>query len=607
MSDKYRGSSINRFRKMGKVTVASWLILSAACTTFAVDHSYLDKGQYESLESGIIYSDKGIVVENEPSLGYLVYRDGAGNKKTANYYSGELTVEKQPYYEAEDKIGYIDELFPSFQFDSRDTTIENIKPGDNIYIQMDEEGYIQYISAYNDYIVRYGKVHTYNMGADAMRSLVLEDSTGKLYSYSVPSDTPISKASAPYSLGKLKEGEWVRILINQRILGAGQIDEMVEEIVVDPDSRIISGIYRGELVSVNSYQNTLALKNSQVLQKNGWGIYQNINQLRVNPRSVASYYLGNATSFDYIKNRIKSLDGYVYAAVEGFRGKEEAVKLNFQTKKQTTLDTTTVTYASPGVIKLLTGEQIFIADDAIVVRENRLVGPASIMVGDRIQATITGENKLAAAKIMEGVAEGSLEVYRGRIKKINDYFTFEVETFSSLSDGIWYFHPTPHTFSIGANTKFFTDKGIETNGIENFLTYGDNSKESEVYTIVARGGEAVAISQMPYSKEAIKGEVYVTSTGEVKLKDTYYYDSVGKRWSQLSRKNATVTLDIPANALIIKEGQFVSAKSLESGDSLMIMMEESIKDQNNQAGNNNENNEDGTTGYKATSYIIVAQ
>ncbi|WP_053982956.1 hypothetical protein [Niameybacter massiliensis] len=578
-----------------RVAVASWLILGSACTTFAMDHNYLTQEEYESLESSIVYSDKGIVVENEPGLGYLVYRDAAGTEKVAKYYSGEIKVEKQPYYDEEDRIGYIDQLFPTFNFDNRDTTIGNIKPGDNIYIQFDNEGYIQYISAYNDYIVRYGKVHTFNMGANSMRSLVLEDSTGRLYHYSIGQDTPISKASAPYSLGKLKEGEWVRLLVNQRILGAGQIEEIVEEIVVDPDSKVISGIYRGELVSVNPYQNTIGIKNNQVLQKNGWGMYESINQLRVEPKTVGTYYLGNAVSFDYIKNRIKSLDGYVYAAVESFRGKDEAVKLNFQTKKQITLEPTTVTYASPGVVKLLTGEQIYLADDAIIVRENRLVGPASIMVGDRIQATITGENKLAAANILQGVAEGSLEVYRGRIKRIDNYQTFEVETFSLLEDGIWYYHPTPQTFSIQANTKFLTEAGIQMNGIDEFLTYGDNSKESEVYTIIAKGGEAVAISSMPYSKEAIRGEAYLTSSGDIRLKDTYYYDRTKKRWSLLSRKNAAVNLELSPNTVIVKEGQLVSAKAIKPGDSLMVMMEESIQDQNKQDN------------YTAKSYIVIVE
>lgn len=578
-----------------RVAVASWLILGSACTTFAIDHNYLTQEEYESLESSIVYSDKGIVVENEPGLGYLVYRDAAGTEKVAKYYSGEIKVEKQPYYDEEDRIGYIDQLFPTFNFDNRDTTIGNIKPGDNIYIQFDNEGYIQYISAYNDYIVRYGKVHTFNMGANSMRSLVLEDSTGRLYHYSIGQDTPISKASAPYSLGKLKEGEWVRLLVNQRILGAGQIEEIVEEIVVDPDSKVISGIYRGELVSVNPYQNTIGIKNNQVLQKNGWGMYESINQLRVEPKTVGTYYLGNAVSFDYIKNRIKSLDGYVYAAVESFRGKDEAVKLNFQTKKQTTLEPTTVTYASPGVVKLLTGEQIYLADDAIIVRENRLVGPASIMVGDRIQATITGENKLAAANILQGVAEGSLEVYRGRIKRIDNYQTFEVETFSLLENGIWYYHPTPQTFSIQANTKFLTEAGIQMNGIDEFLTYGDNSKESEVYTIIAKGGEAVAISSMPYSKEAIRGEAYLSASGDIRLKDTYYYDRTKKRWSLLSRKNAAVNLELSPNTVIVKEGQLVSAKAIKPGDSLMVMMEESIQDQNKQDN------------YTAKSYIVIVE
>ena len=77
---------------------------------------------------------------------------------TATYYPYDLQVEKQPYYESEDKIGYLDEMFPNFSYDPRDTDISNIKAGDCIYVRKNQEGVITYISAYNDYIMRYGKI-----------------------------------------------------------------------------------------------------------------------------------------------------------------------------------------------------------------------------------------------------------------------------------------------------------------------------------------------------------------------------------------------------------------------------------------------------------------
>ncbi|MGL5677040.1 MAG: hypothetical protein ACRDDX_11540, partial [Cellulosilyticaceae bacterium] len=178
----------------------------------------MTEDQYNKEQAGLIYEDRGIVVENYPALGYMVYRNGSGQEVVAYYYSAEMVVEKAPYYEQEDKIGYIDELFPSFNFDPRDTTIEHIWPGDNIYLQMDDEGYITYISAFNDYAVRYGKVHTWVMGAEAYSTLVLEDVKGKLYHYRIPANVPISKGGRGYSLGQLKEGEWVRLLVSQKIL-----------------------------------------------------------------------------------------------------------------------------------------------------------------------------------------------------------------------------------------------------------------------------------------------------------------------------------------------------------------------------------------------------
>lgn len=583
--------------------IATLCLLSTTQVAFATE-PYLDEEEYIAEAEGYYSEDKGIVVENEPDLGYLVYRNADGRKITATYYSKQMRVEKQPYYEAGDRIGYIDELFPNFQFDARDTTVGNIKPGDNIYVQLDDQGAIKYISAYNDYITRYGKVQSWTMGGQGAGELVLQDDIGRLYSYTISYDTPITKVGKNYTLGQLKTGEWIKVLVSQKILGEGIIVEDALEILVDADSRVISDVYAGELVSADAYKNSINMKSAQALGKNGWGPYKNVLTLKAEPRVLKSYFLGNPVSWDYISRTLSKAGGTVYAAVEDFRGKSSAVKFNFQSKMQRTLAASQVIYTSPGVIKLLSGETLYIAEDAIVVKDKRLVDYNSIQIGDVVQPVITGEQKVAVANILPAKTTGDLQIFRGRIKKIEDRQVFEVETFSMLEDNTWYFHPTPRTFSIGTYTKFYGKEGLIPNGIEGFLSYGKDSQVGEVYTVIAVGDEARAIVSIPYTKESIKGEVYAAEGENISIKDVYYYHTSQKKWLEYSRKNIGTKLGIGPSTIIIKDGKVIRPSSLEPGDELLVMLEESIKKPSNNSNNNSDNN---NADENVSAYIVIVQ
>lgn len=231
-------------------------------------------------------------------------------------------------------------------------------------------------------------------------------------------------------------------------------------------------------------------------------------------------------------------------------------------------------------IKLLSGETIYVDEDAIIVRDNRLVSANNIMVGDKLQAVITGENKLAVARIVNDQTTGSLQVYRGRIKKITDRESFQVETFSLLEDNTWYYHPTPQTFSIDPDTKFYNESGLITSGIESFLAYGDETSVGDVYTIIAIGEKAYAIIDMPYVTDSVKGEIYAVESGSIKIKDAYYYDTARKRWVEYSKKNTGGTITLGANSVVVKGGKVIPVSKLEVGDTVSAMIETNFKDAN---------------------------
>lgn len=565
-------------KKGWHVTGSLLLALCMSTTTFASISSYLTQSEYSDILWDNYSEDRGIVVQNYPELGYLTYKNNSGQLITRNYYAEEVAVEKQPYYEMEDRIGYLDELFPNFTYDPRDVQITSIQAGDCIYIRTNNEGYITYISAYNDYSMRYGKVVSFNYNTGEVANLQLEDEKGNLYSYNVTLATPVTKGGKMYGLSTIKAGDWAKVLISQKILGEGIIEEELLEIVVDNDTRVISNVYRGQLTSVDTYKKLLNIKNAQALGKSAWGTYSGLMSLAVDTHTAAAYRIGNRVSFDYIKRYLINADGYVYVAAENYKGKENAVKLNFQSKIQTTLEPSPVISASMNSIKLLSGETIYVAEDAIIVRDNRLVSANNIMVGDYLQAVVTGENKLAVARIVNDQTTGSLQVYRGRIKKITDRESFQVQTFSLLEDNTWYYHPTPQTFAIDTDTKFYNESGIVQSGIESFLAYGEETSVGDVYTIVAIGEKAYVIMDMPYVTDSVKGQIYAVESGSIKIKDAYYYDTARKRWVEYSKKNAGGTITLNANSVVIKGGKVIPVSKLEAGDTVSAMIETNFKD-----------------------------
>ncbi len=565
-------------RKQWCILGSMLLAMSMSVNTMADIPVYYDQQEYTDALYDNYSEDRGIVVENNPQLGYITYRNSSGITITRNYYGDEVSVEKQPYYETEDKIGYLDEMFPYFKYDPRDTTISSIKAGDCIYIRMDKDKYITYISAYNDYIMRYAKVNSFNFNTEGTASILLEDEKGNMYSYDLGLSTPVTKGGTPYSISAIKPGDWVKVLVSQKILGEGIIEENIEEVVIDNDTRIISNIYRGQVTSVDKYKNVLNLKDAQPLGKLTWGSYNNLLSLNIDPQNIKSYLIGNQVSLDYVSRNLKNASGYAYVAAENYKGKESAIKLNFQSKLQNTLAPSTVTYASSGVIKLLSGETLYVAEDAIIVRDNKLVESHNIMVGDVLQAVVTGENKLAVAQISSDLTTASLEVFRGRIKKITDSEEFQFETFSLLDDNTWYFHPTPRTFSIDPDTKFYNKSGLVEDGIEKFLAYGEDSEIGNVYTVVAIGDKAYMIIDMPYITNVAKGQVYKVDGENISIKDVYYYHKSQKKWLQYSNKNVGATIELQPNSVIIKDGKVVSAKSLEKGDIISAMIETNLKD-----------------------------
>ena len=532
---------------------------------------YLNQEEYTEALSGKLIEDTGIIVENNTNLGYIVYRDRNGTLKKSNYYVEDLEVEKYPYWENYDRIGYIDQLFPNFEFDPMDTTIDKLDVGDSIYIRKDSEGTIKYISATSDYTMRYGKVQNISS-----QYITLKDDKGKIYSYHLSMDVVASKGNKVINLSDIKSGDYLKVLVCQRILGAGILEEEVIEVVVDNDNRYIESLYSGNLLSIDSYKNKINFGNTRLLGVNGWLKDKSVNTFDID-NNLTEYWVGNTrVSSNALLRQYKGSN--VYMAIEKYLGKDRVAKLNIQNGREQTLKTSEVMYAAPGTIRLLSGETLNVGLDSIIIRDKKMIGSESILVGDRVQAVVNGDNKLMVAKIDSYENADSLEVFRGRIKNIEDNQTFQVETFSLLEDSEWYFHTQPRTFVIDHTTKFYNASGFVVNGIDAFLDYGENNSLNAVYTILADGDKALAVIDMPYTKESIKGEVYKIEEGKLYIKDISYLDRKTNRWKEYSKKNLGAQIVIQPNTIVTKKGEMISLESIQKGDNITLMTDENIKE-----------------------------
>ena len=561
----------HQMRPYTKVVLALLFSASIVMPIYPQTFPNMTEKEYTQAQTQKIREEMGLVVENQPQLGYLTYVNAQGKTIVRQYHKNQVKVEKAPHYEVEDLIGYIDEMFPSFEFDPRDTTAEHLQPGDYIYIYLAPDQTITHISASTNHIMRYGKVKQFTPGGMAVSKMLIEDERGQLFHLEIDSQVPVSKAGIPISISQIQEGDWVKVLISQGTIAPGYTSEYVREVAVDRGSRHISSIYRGQITHIDPYQSNLYLQNTQPFGKDGWGSYTDIKELAVKQGNTQSYHRGNLVSWDYVTRYLKHQPGYVYIAMEDYYGSERAVKLDFQSIHQRTLPASTIISAQPGLIKLMSGEEIGVSQDAIIRRNGRLVDPYSIMTSDYAQVVVTGENKAAVIDITQKPTRGNLQIFRGRIKKIQDRETFEVETFSLLDDTLWMYHPIPRTFTVDNRTIFYDESGIWNNGIEEFLGYGENTQIQEVYTAIVEGDFAQALIKMPYTKHSVRGEIYESSDNGIKIKDTYIYHLGRKRWEVKGRKDNTQNISLAANAAIMKNGKLISPKSLVKGDKIHIM------------------------------------
>lgn len=518
-----------------------------------------------------ISNDSGIVIENNSAIGQLKYKSATGEIHTRKYNPSKVIVKKLPYYEDDESLLVQNNPLDLFSTDINKMSLDKIVAGDHIYMEIEADGSISYLNAYNHYFVRYGKVKRFEGNV-----LVLEDESSNTHIYNISRDTPITKGGEFYSLEQIKGGEWLKVLVCEKVLETGEHPEKVVEIVADTDTRKIDAVYKGALLGIDRYKNLLNLRNAQELYKGGWEKTNDILSLSILPNNLNVFYIGAATPLTYIERYLKSTTMPVYIATETIMGKPRVVKMSIQNGTSHLLDETTVVQVLSKSIKLKSGQTLGVQEDSVLVKNSQLIEPYNIKVGDRIRAAVTESNRLLVAELSNKIQGEQANVFRGKIKKIDEGNWFEVETFSSLEDSKWYFHGETKTFKIDLDTKIFIEEGLSSAGIEEFLGYGEDSKIGKIVTIVEENNKATAISEMPYSRESVLGTVYLADKENISLKDVESLKRNTGKWETYSNTNAGISIKANPNTVIIKNGEISTFNDIEKGDRIRVMTDETI-------------------------------
>lgn len=515
---------------------------------------------------------RGVVTENNPGLGYITVVNNAGKEVTKKYYANTIKVEKQQYYDAMDEIGYIDSIFPNFEYDPRDTYVEDVEAGDIVFLTLDPTNtdYVASVSASTNYNIKYGKVKQVQQADADYVTILMEYENRQTQVVEVPTSIFVSKDSAPATLSDIMAGDWIKVLVNEAIVTPGYVIQSAKEITIEGAERYVSNIYKAQLSAINAAQQQLVLKNVQLLDKTGWGAYQQVKNISLNNSSgIEFYYNGGRISLDFAMARLKN-NYEAYVATENSFGGEKAVKVSIRASRDQLLSSDNIIYAD-GNGTIGTSNKSSIATDmgTIVVRHGRLTDSMSVMVPDYATIALNGNNTAAVVSIEDTPNVAGLIIARGRIASIDEGKSFKVQSEAILNDMKWSYTPVQREFTIDYDTQFIGESGMV--DADTFIDYTDETKVDKVYTIITDGSRAIQVIDDKYATKGVRGTIASIDGNTVKIKDAYMYNNKTGVWSAVSAKNSALNITIPTNYIIVKNNQSAGLNALEVGSQIRVM------------------------------------
>ncbi len=516
---------------------------------------------------------RGIVIENQPDFGYMVVLGMDNVKRVYKYYPKDVTVEKQPYYDHEDYVGHYDEVFSYDGYDPRDATVYDIEAGDLVFLRPDatDNKYIDYISVTPNYIQRTGTVNKVTVN-DGFTTVLVTFDNGQVASYQVSDDVIVRKDNSIKDASYLVAGDNAKFLINEAIIASGQIVESVKEISVEDQGHAISDIVKGSYIGYNNIQGEVSLMSPQTLGTDGWGTAENMANYSLKAKDGVISNINDVqmvlTNFDRLLKNNK--DYVTYMAVEQNYSGQKVKFITSYDGRDTLLSTDMITNitASGKIILQSAANEYQIKEDAIIVKNDKLVTKSALEPYDMVQVSLNG-GQASVVKVIESIENTGVQVARGRIQAVKENNSFTVKSLVLLENNKWTYSPIERTYQIDNNTIYLTADGT-VKDISTFIGYTEDTVINKVYNIIADGSYAKFIIESPYVNDDINGTVYKVEDGVVYLKDVNYYDKAAGSWKAIGVKDNTATINLVPNSVTIKDSKVINPNDIEVGDRFFV-------------------------------------
>ncbi|NSW91650.1 MAG: hypothetical protein HPY74_13430 [Firmicutes bacterium] len=545
-----------------------FLFFILTANLFAYDDKLEDSNRINSNLYGFTVIS-GIVEDNNPALGYITV------------YNPSIMEQGIQIKEREDMLqtyNYINPDNIEVLKNHKKATLESIEEGDTVFIRLDSDGYIVSISGVSNYIVKYAKV-LYKT-ADTLIVEYQEEKYQEILK--INKDVAVFVNGILTDLSDLKDGDRIKLLLSK----TSESTNIKEIIIEEGERHFISNVYKGFISYMNDISNRIIVGNLLVFDRGRW--------VRAGVKGFTSFELAEEYSIFYNGREADiSLAGFLlrskeaYIAVGKDYGGSEHVKfISVRNSKEAEIiynDTVAKHISGSGRLTIDRElKNILYGRESIIIKDGRLVQGNSISEEDTVYIVANRSN---SGDLMAGIIQvyykpvlDNLEIYRARIKSINDNVDFTVESFSRLNGVNWEYNNTPKTFNITFDTRVLDEEGLINQ--DDFTGYGEDSFINRVVYIVADGLDAKVISTAPYGIYNIRGEIYNIGGGvvggegtiieepdEIHLVKTKTYDVSQRKWVDSGEMN----LRILKNSLILKNDKEIKPSALKNGDKVRII------------------------------------
>jgi hypothetical protein len=555
--------SYKGFNKIKKFTILFLVILLIYPTT-PVSSVYTDgnyNGLYNNLPRDSYTIVKGIVEENNPDLGYITLYNEDG--------TGTIDAYERPWILR--TYNYMDPYEVEVHKDYLEGSIFDIEAGDTVFIMLNDEETILSVSAVSNYIPRYGKVISKRASY-----LAVELDDGTQQNFEIDSDVLVVEGGRLSGIDLLKSGDRVKLLLQVTDKFA-----KIKEITITTRGNQISNIYKGTISRVDQILKRLVFRNMQVLQRDSWKRIEQKGFVNMKLSDEFTIFFDNkpinlSKANNYLRN------SEVYIATEKTYGDDErAVLVSFRNQKdREVLYNDIITRFTSNLNRFYLksrDESIGISEETIIVNNGKLVPASAVQINEEAYIVAnrdyrTGRYNAGIVYIGERYNEYSPQIYRGRIKSINEEEDITLYSFSQLKGLNWEFSNTPKTFNITYDTRILGEEGII--GTQNFVGYGDESFVDKVVYIVADGVNSILISTAPYGTINVRGEIFriekaqneqgipTEEISEISVKKAKIYASDSYLWES----SELIDLNLLKNTIVIKGNKVVNPSQLKKGD-----------------------------------------